>query len=178
MNTVAKYLCKEIQGAVMAYVQSDEISILINNFKTLEQTPWFANEVQKIASVSAGMASAVLTKELGKIAVFDSRVFPIPKEEVVNLLIWRQQDWERNSIQMLAQSLYSHKQLHGKNKADLNEMCFQKGHNWNDLPVYLKRGRCVVYTDSGWEVDNDIPIFKDNRRYIEELLKTEEGETR
>lgn len=80
-----------------------------------------------------------------KLAFFDSRVFQIPEpEEVVNCFIWRQQDAERNSIQMLAQSLYSQKQLHGKNTSVLQDMCFNKGQNWNDLGFEKKRGSLVL----------------------------------
>jgi tRNA(His) 5'-end guanylyltransferase len=91
-----------------------------------------------------------LSRPSGRLAMFDARVFQIPeKEEVVNCLIWRQQDAERNSIQMLAQSLYSHKELHGKNTSKLQDMCFDKGHNWNNLHWSKKRGSLIVKTESG-----------------------------
>jgi tRNA(His) 5'-end guanylyltransferase len=82
---------------------------------------------------------------MDKVAYFDSRVFTIPEiGEVVNYLIWRQQDATRNSIQMGAQSLYSQKELHGKNTSDLQELMFQKGVNWDKYPVGFKRGRVIV----------------------------------
>ena len=122
------------------------------------------------------------------LANFDSRVFNIPKEEVVNYFIWRQQDAVRNSIQMLAQSLYSHKELHKKNTKQLQEMCFQKGHNWNDLHFSKKRGSLIVkntYYDgklrpgsffpgedtvirTKWEVV-DTPFFSKKRVAIKEF---------
>jgi tRNA(His) 5'-end guanylyltransferase len=73
-------------------------------------------------------------------ANFDARAFNIPKEEVANYFIWRQQDATKNSISMLAQSLYSHKELQGKNGDQMQEMCFQKGVNWNDIGTSKKRG--------------------------------------
>ena len=77
--------------------------------------------------------------------MFDSRVFQIAdEEEVVNYFISRQRDAERNSIQMLAQSLYSHNELHKKNTSELQEMCFQKGINWNDLDFSKKRGSLIL----------------------------------
>jgi len=80
-----------------------------------------------------------------KLAQFDSRVWSESlREEVVNCLIWRQQDAVRNSIQAVAQSLYSHKELNGKNSADLQEMIFRKGINWNDIGAGKKRGRMIV----------------------------------
>lgn len=85
-------------------------------------------------------------KELENItlAEFDSRVFQLPNaEETVNCVLWRQQDCTRNSIQSVAQSLYSQKELHGKNTSMLQEMIFQKGINWNDYDAKLKRGRFI-----------------------------------
>lgn len=85
-----------------------------------------------------------------KLAMFDSRVFTIPDPtEVENYFIWRQQDCVRNSIQSVAQSLYSHKELHKKNSSDLQEMIFQKGINWNDYDAGLKRGRMLLYIPDG-----------------------------
>lgn len=222
MNQTAMQLCKEISGAEIAYVQSDEISILLNNYKTRGFQPWFDGKVQKMVSVSAAIASAKFTEESKNIrskkvchcpddgqgfhrdgcakaipnkifpATFDSRIFVIPREEVTNYFIWRQQDNSRNSIQMLARSLYSHKELENKKTPDLQEMCFQKGKNWNDLPTHLKRGRCIVRNDEqrttvlgqdGQEtvavnrlpmkVDNEIPIFTYGCEYIEKHLGVE-----
>jgi tRNA(His) 5'-end guanylyltransferase len=79
---------------------------------------------------------------------------------------------------MLAQSLYSQRELHGKNTSVLQEMTFQKGHNWNDLPTWQRRGRCVVrVADDGtgrstWTVDNEPPIFTQDRVYVERHLAT------
>lgn len=79
-----------------------------------------------------------------QMAEFDSRVFQLPNaEETVNCVLWRQQDCTRNSIQSVAQSLYSQKELHGKNTSMLQEMIFQKGINWNDYDAKLKRGRFI-----------------------------------
>jgi tRNA(His) 5'-end guanylyltransferase len=184
MDAVALNLCQEISGAVLAYVQSDEISVLAVNDQTIQTEPWFGNQVQKLVSVSAAIASARMTAEsVGlfdqmKIAHFDARAFVLPDEgEVANYLIWRQQDASRNSLQSLARSLYSDKELHKKRAGELHDLCHAKGHNWNDLPIRQKRGRCVVreksklVTDSDgtarvkkgrWYVDNAIPIFTDN----------------
>ena len=167
-----------MQGAQLAYIQSDEISILIHNYKRLTSQSWFGNQLQKMASVSAGIASGVMTLESIKVfgeyrrAVFDSRVFILPEHDVCNYFLWRQQDWTRNSVQMLARSLYSHKECYKKNNAQLQEMCVQKGYNWNDLDPYLKRGICL--TGSSWVIDKNIPIFSQDRNYIERYLLTEE----
>lgn len=171
MVQLSQWLCKEIQTAQFTYVQSDEISIFLHSYKKLDSEPWFNNEIQKIVSVSAGMASAYFTDINKRIAVFDSRVFIIPETELVNYFIWRQQDATRNSISMLAQSKFSHKQLLKKNTKEMQEMIFQKdGTNWNNLPTYLKRG--IVSTKES--IDLNIPIFTQNRDYINKFLKIEE----
>jgi tRNA(His) guanylyltransferase len=165
MDDTAVALCEEIQGAAMAFVQSDEISILLTDFVNIHTNAWFDGNIQKIVSVSASIATAAFNKEmliaeqkkrsgtfdeyglrnLIKSALFDSRTFSIPdREEVVNYFIWRQQDSTRNSIQMAAQSLYSQKQLHGKDTSELQEMMFQKGINWDKYPVGFKRGRMIL----------------------------------
>lgn len=185
MNETAIALCKSIQGAQFAYVQSDEISVLIHGYKTLEAQPWFANQVQKMVSISAATAAVTMTVESPKVfgtqkpAIFDSRVFVVPESDVCNYFLWRQQDWMRNSKQMLARSLFSHKELNKKNSKDLVEMCLSKGHDWNAMPANETRGRCIVKTQSilgrsAWTVDNSIPVFSENRDYVNVHLKTEE----
>lgn len=155
MDLTAITLCEKIQGAKLAYVQSDEISILLTDFETMKTDAWFDGNVQKITSISASIATAAFNNgmyldedilaDMSKVAYFDSRVFQLPnREEVINNLIWRQQDATRNSIQMGAQSMYSQKQLHGKNTSELQEMMFQKGQNWNDYPIGFKRGRIIL----------------------------------
>lgn len=198
MNNVAMALCEEVGGTAVAYVQSDEISLLIHNYKRLQTQPWFDNQVQKMVSVAASIAAATMTFESVRLfggikpAYFDARAFVLPEAEVANYFLWRQQDASRNSIQMLARSLYSHKELDQKNTADLNEMCFKKGHNWNDLPTYQRRGRCIVKIEEAgqaifevgsekpvaegprrtrWVVDNEIPLFNQGRAYIEKHLE-------
>ena len=160
MECTAKHLVENIQGAKVAYVQSDEISILLTDYDRLETDAWYDYNQSKMESVSASMAGVYFTvvynhsvKRLNfddiKLAYFDCRAFNIPREEVTNCFRWRYQDWIRNSIQMLAQSLYSHEELHGKKTPDLHELCFQKGHNWNDLSPQLKNGTLIVRGEEG-----------------------------
>ena len=123
------------------------------------------------------LLSTYLKKE--NTALFDSRVFNIPKEEVCNAFIWRQQDATRNSIQMIGQANFTHKELQGKSCNNIQEMLFQeKSINFNDFPAYQKRGLCIVkeqYDKDGtlrsrWVEDKDIPIFTQDRNYIEKYL--------
>lgn len=153
MDSTAKYLCENISGARFAYVQSDEISILITDSENEGTQAWFDNNLQKMCSVSASMATRSFnearlllrnTNEGMKWAEFDSRVFQIPsRSEVANYFIWRQQDATRNSIQSVAQSLYKHQELNGKNTNELQEMIFKKGINWNEYAAKYKRGRMI-----------------------------------
>ena len=115
-------------------------------------------------------------------AMFDARVFNIPKDEVCNNLLWRQNDATRNSIQMVGRTYFSHKQLDKKSTSDIQDMLmFEKGVNWNNYPTKCKRGSCCIRkTDettgrSKWIIDNEIPIFKgDGRKYVNDLIYFDE----
>lgn len=173
MNETAIYLCKNIQGAKCAYVQSDEISILVTDYDKHETDAWFDYNIQKVTSIAASLATSKFnqliikrhfknwcniyntesinilnleaTMEFGiKLANFDARCFNIPKEEIANYFLARQKDAVRNSISSVAQSLYNHKELDGKNSNELQEMIFQRGINWNDFHFGEKRGRWIV----------------------------------
>ncbi len=146
MDVVASKLCEEISGAVFAYAQSDEISVLVTDFGNRETQPWFGGVVAKQVSISAALATAVLNaRRPGGQALFDSRVFSLPNSvEVANYFIWRQRDAVRNSITMAAQAKFSHRELHLVNTSQMQEMLWQQhGINWNDYPDGVKRGRVV-----------------------------------
>lgn len=115
-------------------------------------------------------------KALDKGAFFDARCFTLSVAEVGNCLLWRQQDATRNSIQALAQSLYSQKQLKGINTKQLQDKMFtEKGVNWNDLPTFKKRGACCVnHPYDGWQIDCEIPIFSQNPEYVNSRIIFEE----
>lgn len=173
MLDTALYLCREIQGAKCAYTQSDEISILLTDFDTLTTDAWFDYNIQKIASISSGLASAFFSKSYSNetINVFDSRVFNIPREEVCNYFIWRQKDWIRNSIAMLAQAHFSHKELQNKKQSDMHEMLHSKGINWNSLDDRWKNGQFIFKNNEGkWLISSKI-IFNINRSVIESCLE-------
>lgn len=218
MQETMKYLCENIQGCVLGYHQSDEISLVLVDYHKLTSNAWFDYEVQKICSIAASMATVAFNKifeqncieysqvvpntELGrkvmdvyskaseKGAMFDARCFNIPKEEVTNYIYWRQLDATRNSIQMVGQANFSHKELHGKSCNQIQDMLMiQKEINWNDFPIYQKRGSCCVkesystvdlstyigsvdaITRTRWIIDKEIPIFKgEDRNYIDKLI--------
>ncbi len=214
MQETMKYLCENIQGCVLGYTQSDEITLVIIDYEKIESCAWFDNNIQKMASISASMATLAFNKyfsanvykyiedykkehqlifieednkyyntlidAIKKGAMFDSRVFTLPKEEVVNCVIWRQQDATRNSINSVGQANFSHKQLQNKSCNDVQDMLMsEKGINWNDYTTTLKRGSCCIkipqkindgtkqeYIRNRWIIDNEIPIFTQDKEYI------------
>jgi tRNA(His) guanylyltransferase len=155
IDSTAAALCEEISGAVLAYTQSDEISVLMHDFTKPGTEPWFGGIVQKIASVSASIATAYFNQFSPKsqLAHFDARVFTVPSaSEAANYLIWRQRDAVRNSISMAAHAMFSQKQLHGVSSNQMQEMLFVQGVNWNDYPIRFKRGGQVVKRSGPREV--------------------------
>ena len=144
---VMQYLCKEVQGVKFAQRHSDEISLLLTDYKTVKTDAFFDYNVQKMCSILAAMATAKFNSilagriEAKMLPVFDCRVFNIPKEDVSNYFYWRLLDCKRNSIAMLAQSKFSHKELLGKTCDEMQEMIYQKANiNWNNIPQEQKSG--------------------------------------
>ena len=211
MQDTMKYLCENIQGCVLGYTQSDEISLVLVDYKSIDTCAWFDYNIQKCTSVAASMATLVFKQFFdyqnncwyekldkgnsftssdidiynrhcealyNKGAMFDARIFNIPKEEVCNNILWRQQDAIRNSIQMVGHANFSDKQMHGKNTSQIQDMLMlEKGINWDDFPTRYKRGSCCIRKlnnqtgRSEWVIDNEIPIFKaDGRKYVNDLI--------
>lgn len=197
-NTMLR-LCENIMGAKLGYTQSDEITILVTDDDTLETDAWFGKNLQKIVSVSAAMATKFFSEEVmwqvedrtaseglqrayftNRLAIFDARAFTIPREEVLNVFEWRQQDATRNSIQAVGQAFFSHKELDHKSCNAIQNMLFtEKGINWNNYPTALRRGVCTrrvpVQIENAswrdkWKLDTEIPIFHENPEYIENLV--------
>lgn len=154
MDAVAETLCAEMSGAVFAYTQSDECSVLLTDFDSHGTQPWFGGVVQKIASIAASAATVAFNRAYahhdGALATFDARVFTIPDPvEVANYLLWRQRDCVRNSISMAAQAHFPHNELQGKSSGEMQEMLWSvHGINWSHYPDGAKRGRvCVRYSE-------------------------------
>ena len=228
MQETMQYLCENIQGCVFGYTQSDEITLILVDYKNLTSTAWFDYDIQKVCSIAASMATMafnnifskyvkkfdlelayndngidteenrklweIYTRAINKGAMFDARCFNIPKEEVANLIYWRQLDAMRNSVQAVGQANFSHKELQGKSCANIKEMLKEKGVDWDSIPLECQRGSCcvknfisvkkeqiifpsgkkiVVHTaqirdtsklEKAWIIDKEIPIFKGEGR--------------
>ena len=209
MVRTMEYLCKNIQGCVFGYTQSDEITLLLIDYKQLNSEAWFDYQTQKMCSIAASMATMAFNeafqKEVHKFhnehcrvdehlgyctdnwdseeneklygiyckklrtALFDARVFSIPKEEATNLVYWRQLDATRNSIQMVGQANFSHSELQGKSCNMIQDMLLtQRDINWNDYPTRWKRG---VAWKRSIGVDYDMPVLKgEDRKYVDEVI--------
>jgi tRNA(His) 5'-end guanylyltransferase len=198
MDATAVFLCENIQGAKFAYTQSDEISVVLTDFDNLESQAWFDYNVQKMTSIAASLATAKFNQlrmfregfnPEYKLACFDARVFQVPNiDEMVNTLIWRQQDCTRNSVSMAAHALLGHSATMNKSSEEKQEMLFQeKGVNWNDYKVKYKRGVVVkkqtIWVEgqngesvqrSKWLPDYNIPIFTQEREYLYNLIPKNE----
>ena len=220
MQETMKYLCENIQGCVFGFTQSDEITLILIDYQKFTSSAWFDYEVQKICSIAASMATMkfnqIFTRYAGEFvyknareeetklyrayyeaikmgAMFDARCFNIPKEEVANLIYWRQLDATRNSIQMVGQAYFSYKELQNKSCNDIQNMLLtQKDINWNSFPIDCKRGAaCIkiaeevmtmdfpsaldkpvrgVLTFSGWKIDKEMPILKEDWNYINQFI--------
>lgn len=209
MQATMLHLCELIQGCVLGYTQSDEITLILVDYKHTNSSAWFGYEVQKLCSVSASMATMAFNKYFREIAtyeyerdkdllagydkwlahseqlyqiynkvfgtaMFNARCFNIPKEEVANLLYWRQLDAIKNSVQSVAQYYFKQSELRNKSQDDI--LCMlrtQKDIDWFDIySIPEKRGSCCIKDEKGkWFIDLDIPIFKnENREYIERLI--------
>jgi tRNA(His) 5'-end guanylyltransferase len=177
MVYTASHLLNNIQGAKVAYIQSDEISILLTDYDNLDTEAWFDYNLQKIVSVSASMATSkfreyYLYGNLNKEALFDARAFNIPRDEVSNYFIWRQQDWIKNSVQMLARAHFSHKDLHGKNQQAMITMLEEKGVRWNELLEHLKNGTFLIKAFAGMLTET-FKLTEKGRDFIDAIVKTD-----
>lgn len=196
INYVCRKLIETIQGCKFAYTQSDEISLLLTDWDKSTTDCYFNYRVQKMVSILASSATmyfnqyivsrvlcwqkseSELSKELfdkwvakAGCAIFDARAYNLPKEEVCNYFIWRQEDASRNSIQSLGRSKFSFKQMLNKKNNEVQDMLFNEYDiNWNFIDTKWKRGFAVYRDEDGIKSDFEIPLFKQNRAFIDKYL--------
>ncbi len=145
MTDTVKYLFNTGFKVIYGYTQSDEISLLIDKG---DQT--FSRKIRKINSVLAGEASAFFSLQFQELCVFDCRTIAIPNREMLlDYFCWRQEDAHRNSLSAycywtLRNNGFTANQATGKiekmTQAEKNELLFQHGINYNELPAWQKRG--------------------------------------
>lgn len=212
MRDTMLYLCENIQGCKFGYTQSDEITLILTDYDTLETSAFFDYNVQKLTSVVASMATFAFNKAFAKRVaeykndftfpgigddnfvenymksidrglVFDARCFNIPKEEVGNLIYWRQLDAIRNSIQMVARYNFSDKELQGKSCEEMKKMLETTSWPWDSYRPDLRRGTACYKVFDGsdmhqqrtWRLDCDMPVVKDEWEYINKHLGAKEN---
>jgi len=202
MSETARTVASGMQGCMIGYTQSDEMTFIIRSDQSLDTTPWFDNRIQKIVSVAASTAGAIFNRLLpiiggNMIASFDCRAHPVPTiVEAFNNLVWRQNDYIKNSISSACYYELGHttgkktarKLMHKKNQNDqLRLLLDEVGINWHT--AYLdkfKYGTVVfrekqeIVTPNGaavrkrW-VKTDAPTFlsNDGRLWLENILSYE-----
>jgi tRNA(His) 5'-end guanylyltransferase len=147
MCQTTEYLMQETQACI-GYTQSDEISLVWYSADTKSQI-FFDRRVQKMVSVLASMTTGFfnamipvhLPEKQDVLALFDCRVWQVPTlEEAANTILWREYDATKNSISMAARHYYSHKALHKKTGNEMQDMLLEKGVDWNNYPIFFKRG--------------------------------------
>lgn len=180
MVDTLKFLVEET-NAVIGYHQSDEISlILYSDYR--DSGIYNDGKKQKILSKLTGKCVTFFNEKRkeylpnqNKIANFDCRIYQTPTLlDACSQLLWRENDATKNSISMLARSLFSHKELQNLNYNQMQDkMMLEKGVNWNDLPVKFKRGvyirRVKTYKPYSKEEIDSLPE-KHNARKTPDLV--------
>lgn len=169
MDQTAVALCKNLAGAVCAYVFSDEISVLMTDFANPQTDALYDGNIQKIVSIAASMTTAHFNRNRVaragyhfnntdmEMAMFDGRTFIIPDRDfVVKYFQWRQMDATRNSISSACRSVFSHREMDGKNIKEQQAMLLTKDINWNDYSVGAKRGRLIVKRQEQMAIDPEM----------------------
>lgn len=159
MRATALYLAQNIDGAHLAYTQSDEISVVFSDLSGANTEWWYGGQVQKIVSIVAAMATAKFNelRPFGGLALFDARVHTLSEDEVFEYLKWRQNDAIRNSISMLASAHFSHKQLQGVGTDDRLNMLASSGIAWFKEAEEVRQGSLIKR-----EWQDKTSVFKQN----------------
>lgn len=175
---------------------------------TMAFNKYFSENVEDVIKYNSTHDSLVERKEglldnyisaVERGACFDARCFNIPKEEVTNLIYWRQLDATRNSIQMVGQTNFSHDELQNKTCDMIQDMLMTKyGINWNNFTIPCKRGTACIRVGAKvtenikrepqpfgedkitttiieerpiWIIDRNMPILKgEDRKYVDDLI--------
>jgi tRNA(His) 5'-end guanylyltransferase len=147
MIDTTRYLVEET-AACVGYTQSDEMSLVWHEPDPRTKS-FLDRRVQKLTSILASMATgyfnahlaAAIPEKAGSVALFDCRVWAVPnRDEAANVFLWRELDATKNSVSMAARAYYPHAEIVDRDNAEMHELLFKKGVNWNDYPPFFKRG--------------------------------------
>jgi len=198
MIETVKHLMHSGFKVIYGFTESDEISLL---FDLNEDT--FSRKLRKFNSILAGEASAKFSVLLGGIGAFDCRISQLPREQdVVDYFRWRNEDAHRNALNAHCYwllrdkgktAIQATKEIEGKSTSFKNELLFENGINFNDLPSWQKRGIGLYWKSfdkDGWNpikqekvttkrrdihVDLEIPMGDEYNQFIFEILKNGGG---
>lgn len=165
MRYAMRKTAQEMQGFKLAYTQSDEVTFLLTDLDSPQSQPWFNNEVNKLVSITASMFTAFFNSRYCPKydwGFFDARAFAVPERDAPNVMVWRQKDYFRNSLSMLAQSYFPHKELMGKKQADLYQMLHNKGISWADLASWKRNGSWW----DGYSFSHDVKTYYDIEKFL------------
>ena len=179
---------------IYGYTQSDEISML---FHLKDDT--FGRKERKLVSILASEASVAFSMNTGHAAVFDNRLVPLPNaDNVIDYFRWRQEDAHRNSLNSHCYWTFrkagvsaddAQKRMSGISNSEKNEILFEHGINYNDLPFWQKRGvgmyyhneqrqgfnpvtnEITTYTRRSLHLDMELPIGQDYSIFIATILE-------
>jgi tRNA(His) guanylyltransferase len=155
-------------SVLYGYTQSDEMNVL---FRLDEST--FARKLRKFDSILAGEASAKFSVLLGTPVAFDCRISQLPSVDlVVDYFRWRHEDAHRNALNahsywlLRRQGLDDHAatlKLSGVSVAERNELLFQNGINFNELPLWQRRGIGIYWQEGATArrtlvIDRELPM--------------------
>lgn len=152
MQYAASKTVEHMQGCKGVYIQSDECTFMLTDFDELETQGWFNYELNKVVSITASAYTLYFNEHMRKNgitkpALFDCRAFIVPKDDAPNVFIWRQRDWQRNSVQMLARAHFSQKELNGKKVSTMLQMLHDKEIDWGALSGQLQNGTFMFSHD-------------------------------
>lgn len=158
LEEAAKAVLEYCSGEQLAYLQSDEMTVLLRNDQTTETDPFLGNRTQKLASLTAARASVAFNEALREQgiearAIFDCRAYVVPYPEVFNVFLWRQFDCHRNAISSLAywrlREQYgrkiAQKRLHGASQKQRKALLEEELNcSLEEVPTHHLRGRTVL----------------------------------
>jgi tRNA(His) 5'-end guanylyltransferase len=170
MNETARYVAEKIQGCVLAYVQSDEITFVIQYNENSQM--FFGGRLNKMQSIIAAMCSTkFVSMRPEQLVEFDCKVWNVDSyQDVINWLIFRQEDCIRNSKLQTAQTYLSHKELLNKSPEEAITLLKEKGGiDWRtDIAPGCKIGRMVYKIPI--EFENEYGKFVRNKFTITEAI--------
>lgn len=201
LNGTMLNLAKQIDGVIFGYQYSDKIILIARNDRSLEEDPWFGNNIQKIASVSASLATYEFMNQIWQVKdppkldgsiTFSAKVFGVPNiTEAINYLIFRQFKCIQTAINECVQTVLWPKYgrqtpgiLEDKSIEERRQILEDSNFDFDSLPMAYRHGSAayltprLITTAQGqvthhkWLVDFNLPLFTDSKEKLKTILTT------